>query len=104
MTEAFKSSFKSSVVPILVRGSSGMDPEWSDIDFSPPGYAGKTGTISSTLGEEVKTLINKRLKPGMHTLEWDGTDNFGNIVSSGVYLYSFDVGNIRLINKLLLLK
>ena len=80
----------------------------TSIRFNVPINAAEQGRISlkviNLLGEEVKTLINKKLQPGMHTLEWDGTDNFGNIVSSGVYLYSFDGGNIRLINKLLLLK
>jgi len=80
----------------------------TSIRFNVTINAAELGKISlkiiNLLGEEVKTLINKRLVPGMHTLEWDGTDNFGNIVSSGVYLYSFEGGNIRLINKLLLLK
>jgi len=43
--------------------------------------------IYNILGEEVKNLINKELSAGTYNLEWDGTANKGQLVSSGVYLY-----------------
>ena len=37
-------------------------------------------------GREVRTLVNKMIEPGFHTVGWDGLNNFGNIVSSGLFL------------------
>ncbi len=38
-------------------------------------------------GQEVKTLVNKLQTSGGKSITWDGTDNFGRKVSSGVYVY-----------------
>jgi hypothetical protein len=41
--------------------------------------------IYNILGQEVKTLVNQVQKAGYYTIEWNGTNNFGSSVSSGVY-------------------
>jgi len=43
--------------------------------------------IVNVLGEEVITLIDKSMPPGIHSLSWDGIDLTGKIVSSGLYFY-----------------
>ncbi len=43
--------------------------------------------VFDLLGREVKTLVNDRKAPGMHTVQWDGTDDNGRPVPSGVYFY-----------------
>jgi len=52
----------------------------------------------------VKTLVIKDQSPGMHSVIWDGIDFFGNLVVSGVYFYSLDVGEYKFTNKMLLLE
>ncbi|MCU0643865.1 MAG: cohesin domain-containing protein, partial [bacterium] len=42
--------------------------------------------ISNTLGQQIKTLIDAEVLPGTYVLTWDGKDEFGNLVTSGVYL------------------
>ena len=37
------------------------------------------------MGKEVKTLISDNLKPGRYSVQWDGRNKFGELVSSGVY-------------------
>ncbi len=48
--------------------------------------------IYNSLGREVRTLIDKKQLDGYHTVTWDGKDNAGRTVSSGVYLYRLSAG------------
>ncbi len=43
--------------------------------------------IYNTLGQEVRTLIDKFQSYGIKSVVWDGMDNSGKKVSSGVYVY-----------------
>jgi hypothetical protein len=45
--------------------------------------------IFNVIGEEIIELINSPLKAGEHKLTWDGSDNFGKDVPSGVYFIKF---------------
>ncbi|MGH2569171.1 MAG: LamG-like jellyroll fold domain-containing protein, partial [Bacteroidota bacterium] len=47
--------------------------------------------IYDLLGREVSTLVNRAQEPGHHTVVWDGEDNRGDRVPSGIYLYRFSV-------------
>ena len=55
-------------------------------------------------GQEVITLINKVLNPGLHKVTWNGVNNNGKELSSGMYFYELVVGDISLRKKLVLLK
>jgi hypothetical protein len=46
-----------------------------------------TVEIYNNKGQRVKQFKMKNVKSGMNEVVWDGTDEFGNSVSSGVYLY-----------------
>jgi C1A family cysteine protease len=48
-------------------------------------------TIYNVNGKVVRNLVNRRHSAGTHTISWDGRDNFGNVVVSGVYLYQLEV-------------
>lgn len=43
--------------------------------------------IYNSLGRCVRKFALGELAPGDHSIEWDGTDNSGHSVSSGVYFY-----------------
>ena len=43
-------------------------------------------------GREVKSLVSEFLNAGNHSFRWNGTDNFGQLVSSGVYIYTLTDG------------
>ena len=55
-------------------------------------------------GRRVRNLVNEPRLPGTYTVVWDGTDDSGQIVASGVYLYSLETGNFRAVRKSLILK
>jgi len=56
------------------------------------------------LGQKVKTLINQNQVAGYYSVEWDGRNNFGNPVSSGIYLYRIKAGNFISVHKMTLLR
>jgi flagellar hook assembly protein FlgD len=43
--------------------------------------------IFNTLGQEIRTIVEKELNPGDYRIGWNGRDRFGKKVSSGMYLY-----------------
>ncbi|MBN2411624.1 T9SS type A sorting domain-containing protein [candidate division KSB1 bacterium] len=57
-------------------------------------------SIFDILGHEVKTLVNQSFSPGIHSVTWDGRDEAGEIVASGVYFYRFEAGEFTDVKKL----
>ncbi len=49
--------------------------------------------IYNIRGKKVKTLINKRQRPGYYKISWDGKGNNNKEISSGVYFYRMSAGN-----------
>jgi hypothetical protein len=60
--------------------------------------------IYNTLGIKVRTLTDSYQNAGMHSVLWDGKDNKNNSVSSGVYFFRLETGNISLMKKMILIK
>jgi subtilisin family serine protease len=60
--------------------------------------------IYNVRGQLVKTLVEDRLPPGRYQVSWDGTDDAGVKVASGVYLYRLQTGNDEVSRKMILLK
>jgi flagellar hook assembly protein FlgD len=52
----------------------------------------------------VRTLVDEAQAGGTRSVVWNGRDDNGNAVSSGVYFYVLDAGKERLTRKLVLLK
>lgn len=60
--------------------------------------------IYNLKGQLVKTLVSEQLPAGYHSYNWNGTDQLGNKVSSGVYLFNLSSGDFSSSRKTLLLK
>jgi hypothetical protein len=56
------------------------------------------------LGQKVRTLVEGRMEAGPQTITWDGKDNKGKDLSSGIYFYQLQVGDIKQTKRLVLLK
>ncbi|RMH88984.1 MAG: T9SS C-terminal target domain-containing protein [Calditrichaeota bacterium] len=76
--------------------------EWGIPDRGRPEWV--TLKIYDIPGREVKTLINQRLRVGRYTVQWDGTDEAGRPVTSGVYLYRLQAGEQILTRKMVLMR
>jgi len=61
-------------------------------------------TIYNVRGQKVKTLINKQLESGIHQEVWNGTDNKGSSVSSGIYFYKFKADSQTETKRMILMK
>ena len=55
-------------------------------------------------GREVKTLVNKEQVAGFRSVKWDATNNLGQPVSAGMYIYTIQAGEFRQTRKMVLLK
>jgi hypothetical protein len=60
--------------------------------------------VYDLLGRKIKTLANAVMPAGAHTTYWDGTDEFGRQVASGVYLYRITCGEHIEAKKMILLR
>jgi hypothetical protein len=60
--------------------------------------------IFNIKGQKVKTLFNGMLNAGEHTFIWNGDDDFGNAVSSGIYFYKMKTSDYNEIKKMILMK
>ena len=55
-------------------------------------------------GRKIRDLINRNQNAGFHLTTWDGTNNAGQIVSTGVYIYQIRSGSFIQSKKMLLMK
>ncbi|MGY8782955.1 MAG: T9SS type A sorting domain-containing protein, partial [Fidelibacterota bacterium] len=61
-------------------------------------------TIFNVIGQKVKVLENSSKQAGTHTAKWDGRDEFGASVSTGLYFYTISDGVSSFTRKMALMK
>ena len=69
-------------------------PEPADVNLSLYNYR----------GQKIRTLVSQKQSAGRYAVHWDGRDENGSVVSSGVYLYKLRTKNFTSIKKLILIK
>jgi len=60
--------------------------------------------VFNILGQSVRTLVNTDQLPGNWKVEWNGTNDSGTLVPSGVYFVRFSASDVSLTGKMLLMK
>jgi flagellar hook assembly protein FlgD len=60
--------------------------------------------IYNILGQEVKTLVDEEQEAGHYTATWDGRNEDGASISSGIYFYRIEAGRFVQTRKMLLLR
>ncbi len=76
----------------------------TNLDFSIPNRSKVILSVYNMLGHKVITLLNEKKSYGNYSISWNGIDNKGVVVASGVYFAELRVRDERKITKMLLLK
>jgi hypothetical protein len=74
------------------------------IDYALPRACDVKIRIHNILGQKVRGLIDQRQTAGYKTILWDGKNDHGSEVSTGVYFYRIEAGNLVKCRKMILLK
>jgi hypothetical protein len=82
------------LIPFTVNGS----------QLTENGPLPTTLTVYNILGQKIKTLVDEEIPPGEYEVMWNGKDQKGIEVASGIYFYQIRVGQHSEIKKMLLVK
>jgi hypothetical protein len=78
------------------------------IRYQIPDHTGKPVQVRlhiyNTLGQSVRTLVESKPDAGFYEVIWDGTDNLGQLLPSGVYFYRLMAGDFQQTRKMTLLR
>jgi len=79
-----------------------FNPE-TEIKYDLPQPGNVNISVFNAQGQKVKVLINGHQHAGSHTMQWDGKDEKGSPVTSGIYIFRLQaVGNRKSIKALLI--
>lgn len=72
----------------------------------PPGAAATKASlvVYNSLGMEVRVLASGSIEPGSHAVQWDGTNERGELLASGIYFYRLQSGAFSQTRKMMLVR
>ncbi|HUT63266.1 MAG TPA: FlgD immunoglobulin-like domain containing protein [Anaerolineae bacterium] len=76
----------------------------TSIRYSLPTHSDVSLAIFDLCGRRIKTLVNAPQKAGYHTAIWDGRNEAGIPVSSGLYFYRINAANFTKVRKMTMVK
>jgi len=76
----------------------------TNISFSLPDELDIDLTVFNLKGQKVCQLAKGHYLSGEHSVTWDGTNDTGKAVASGMYLYKLNTGAQIISKKMLMLK
>ena len=76
----------------------------TNIRFDVPENSMVTMVIYDLLGQKVKTLVNYEMNAGFHSIQWNGTNDHGKPLASGMYIYRINAGGFHAVKKLVFMK
>jgi hypothetical protein len=74
------------------------------MEFTLPQQTPVTLKVYNILGQVVNTVVDEVLPAGNHAVKWDGTNDMGKEVASGVYFYRIKAGDFESTQKMTLLR
>jgi hypothetical protein len=74
------------------------------IEFKVPQTGSVILNIYNSLGQRIRTLVNEIKPVGTYQVLWDGRDDFGKVVASGIYMYQLRGENALITKKMTFLK
>ncbi|MCB0271022.1 MAG: T9SS type A sorting domain-containing protein, partial [Calditrichaeota bacterium] len=76
----------------------------TNIQFNVPAISEVEVFVSNVLGQRIKTLHSGVLTPGVHNVNWNGRNDNGQLVSSGIYFYTLASKNTQITRKMLFVR
>ncbi len=76
----------------------------TEIRFTLDKSATTSLVVFNLLGQQVRQLVNQEMVRGVHSVVWDGLDNNGKQMGSGVYFYRLQSGDHIATKKMIMLK
>jgi outer membrane receptor for ferrienterochelin and colicin len=74
------------------------------IEYSLPDESDVYIAVYNIFGKRVKTIQDELVSPGTYKVSWDGRDDAGDFMASGMYFYLFSTDDNFIIRKMILLK
>ena len=74
------------------------------IDYAIPEPTHVNLAVYDILGRQITTLVNRLEKPGYKSIQWNGINDQGQLVSAGMYFYHLQAGKFSKVRKMILLK
>ena len=74
------------------------------LDYLLPRRSDVSIRVYNMLGQEIITLLRQEQPYGKYSVSWNGLDNYGKQVASGVYFTELKAGKVRRVTKMLLIK
>ena len=71
------------------------------IEYTLPEAAQVRVNIFDASGRHIRTLVDGAQGAGGHEVVWTGTDDAGRMIKSGLYFYALQVGEERVVRKML---
>jgi len=76
----------------------------TQVNFDVPTHSQVNISVFNVLGQKTVTLVDEEMNAGSYVVDWDGTSDGGNKVSSGIYFYRMEAGSFVETKKMMLLK
>ena len=76
----------------------------TNILYDIPEVSDVTLEIYNVMGQRVRTLVDGSHEPGRYQITWNATNDFGQGLSSGMYIYRIQAGDFVSVKKLVLMK
>ena len=76
----------------------------TEIRFDLPEAGNINLAIYNLMGQKIRTLSSDNMTPGYHAIIWDGTNDIGSQVATGMYFYSIQSSEFQATKKMLFLK
>jgi len=77
---------------------------WTRIEFQIADDSDVKVIVYDVGGTLIRTILDSKLESGKHHVDWDGRDDNGNLIESGIYLYKLYAGIYSVTKKMVYLK
>ncbi|MEJ2634930.1 MAG: T9SS type A sorting domain-containing protein [Calditrichia bacterium] len=76
----------------------------TNIHFTVPSRGQVSLAVYNVLGQRIRTLFNNIVSPGNYQVRWNGRDDHGVQMGSGIYFYRLEGKNFSMTRKMILIK